>query len=93
MAEYETKLRHQLVFGPAALVALGVMADAFHSYLSKANPPCGSDVLRVGKLNGLIANYNAYTRLGERPPCNPPDGQRQARARLAIGRPTAIVGT
>ncbi len=54
MAEYETKLRHQLMFGPAAAVAQGVMADAFDSYLSKANPPCASDVLRIGKLNGLI---------------------------------------
>lgn len=36
MAEYETKLRHQLMFGPAAAIASGVMADAFASYLSKA---------------------------------------------------------
>lgn len=56
MAEYEMKLRHQLMFGPAVLVAQGVMADAFDSYLSKAKPPCASDVLRVGKLNGLIGD-------------------------------------
>lgn len=36
MAEYEMKLRHQLMFGPAVLVAEGVMADAFDSYLSKS---------------------------------------------------------
>ena len=56
MAEYETKLRHQLMFGPAALVAGGTMADAFDTYLSKANPPCGSDVLRIGKLNAIIGD-------------------------------------
>ncbi|RKE45892.1 MULTISPECIES: site-specific integrase [unclassified Sphingomonas] len=56
MAEYETKLRHQLLFGPAAAVAQGIMADAFDSYLSKAKSPCASDVLRVGKLNGLIGD-------------------------------------
>lgn len=54
IAEYETKLRHQLMFGPAALVAEGIMADAFDSYLSKARPPCASDILRIGKLNILI---------------------------------------
>lgn len=56
MAEYETKLRHQLMFGPAGAVAQGIMADAFDSYLSKAKSPCASDVLRVGKLNGLIGD-------------------------------------
>ena len=56
MAEYETKLRHQLMFGPAAAVAQGIMADAFDSYLSKAKPPCASDVLRIGKLNGIIGD-------------------------------------
>lgn len=54
MAEYETRLRHQLMFGPAALVADGVMADAFDSYLSKAQRPCASDILRIGKLNAHI---------------------------------------
>ncbi len=56
MAEYETKLRHQLLFGPAAAVAQGIMTDAFDSYLSKAKSPCASDVLPVGKLNGLIGD-------------------------------------
>jgi integrase len=55
-AEYETKLRHQLMFGPAVKVAQGVMADAFESYLSKARRPCASDILRMGKLNGLIGD-------------------------------------
>ena len=44
MAEYETKLRHQLMFGPAAAIASGVMADAFASYLSKAKSPHASDI-------------------------------------------------
>ena len=51
MANHETKLRHQLMFGPAALVAQGTIAEAFDSYLTKAKPPCASDVLRIGKLN------------------------------------------
>lgn len=38
MAEHETKLRHQLMFGPAALVAQGTIAQAFDSYLTKAKP-------------------------------------------------------
>ena len=58
MAEHETKLRHQLMFGPAALVAQGTIADAFDSYLSKAKPPCPSDILRIGKLNGLIGDFS-----------------------------------
>lgn len=57
MAEYETKLRHQLMFGPAAIVAEGIMADAFDSYLSKAKAPCASDVLRIGKLNAHIGEH------------------------------------
>lgn len=57
MAEYETKLRHQLMFGPAAIVAQGTVADAFESYLSKARPPCASDILRIGKLNGRIGDH------------------------------------
>ena len=58
MAELETKLRHQLMFGPAALVAQGTIADAFNSYLSKTKPPCASDILRIGKLNGLIGDFS-----------------------------------
>ncbi|WP_257538923.1 site-specific integrase [Sphingobium sp. CFD-1] len=58
MAEHETKLRHRLMFGPAAIVAQGKIADAFESYLTKARPPCASDVLRIGKLNGLIGDFS-----------------------------------
>ncbi|MDX3901011.1 MAG: hypothetical protein QHC40_10945 [Sphingobium sp.] len=58
MAEHETKLRHQLMFGPAALVAQGTIAQAFDSYLTKAKPPCASDILRIGKLNGLIGDFS-----------------------------------
>jgi integrase len=58
MAEHETRLRHQLMFGPAALVAQGTIAQAFDSYLTKAKPPCASDVLRIGKLNGLIGDFS-----------------------------------
>lgn len=57
MAEYETKLRRQLMFGPAAIVAQGTVADAFESYLSKARAPCAADILRIGKLNGLIGDH------------------------------------
>ena len=57
-AEYETKLRHQLMFGPAAVVAHGSIADAFDSYLSKAKPPCASDILRIGKLNERIGELS-----------------------------------
>lgn len=56
MAEFETKLRHQLMFGPAVEVAEGTIADAFEAYLSKAVPPCSADVLRIGKLNHLIGD-------------------------------------
>lgn len=54
MADYETELRNQLMFGPAAVIAQGTIADAFDSYLSKAKPPCASDILRIGKLNERI---------------------------------------
>ncbi|MDQ2877888.1 MAG: hypothetical protein M3R41_02255, partial [Pseudomonadota bacterium] len=30
---------------------------AFDSYLPKAKSPCGSDVLRTGKLNDLIGDH------------------------------------
>ncbi|AEG50327.1 integrase family protein [Sphingobium chlorophenolicum L-1] len=56
MAEYETRLRRQLMFGPAVLVAQGTIADAFDSYLSKAKRPCASDILRIGKLNERIGD-------------------------------------
>lgn len=58
MAEHETKLRHQLMFGPAAVVAQGTIADAFASYLSKAKPPCPADILRIGKLNAQIGDLS-----------------------------------
>lgn len=58
MAEYETKLRHQLMFGPAAAVANGVMADAFASYLSKAKAPHQSDILRISILNEYIGDLS-----------------------------------
>lgn len=63
MAEYETKLRHQLMFGPAAIVAQGTIADAFASYLSKDKPPCPADILRIGKLNAQIGDrlISSYT--------------------------------
>jgi len=58
LAEHETKLRHQSMFGPAALVAQEIIAEAFTSYLTKAKPPSPSDVLRIGKLNGLIGDFS-----------------------------------
>lgn len=58
MAEYETKLRHQLMFGAAAAVATGVMADAFASYLSKPKPPHPSDILRISILNQHIGDVS-----------------------------------
>jgi len=58
MAEYETKQRHQLMFGPAAAVASGVMADAFASYLSKAKSPHPSDILRISILNQHIGDLS-----------------------------------
>ena len=58
MAEYETNLRRQLMFGPAATVANGVMADAFASYLSKAKAPHPSDILRISILNQHIGDLS-----------------------------------
>ena len=58
MAEYETRLRHRLMFGPAAVVAQSTIADAFASYLSKAKPPCPGDILRIGKLNAQIGDLS-----------------------------------
>ena len=56
MAEYETTLRKELMFGPSAKLVKATIADAFNSYLSKTPPPCPSDVLRVGKLNSVIGD-------------------------------------
>lgn len=58
MAEHETKLRNQLMFGPAATVSQGCLADAFDSYLTKPVKPCPSDILRIGKLNSLIGDMS-----------------------------------
>lgn len=58
MAEYELKLRHQLMFGRAANVAKGVMADAFDSYLSKPKRPHPSDIQRILILNKHIGDLN-----------------------------------
>lgn len=58
MAEYELKLRHQLMFGRAANVAKGTMADAFESYLSKPTPPHPFDILRISKLNEHIGDFS-----------------------------------
>jgi hypothetical protein len=58
MQNQETKLREELMFGPAASVASGVLADAFASYLSKTPVPCGSDILRIGKLNEIIGDLS-----------------------------------
>jgi len=58
MVEHETKLRHQLMFGQAASVAAGTLADAFASYLDKDPAPHASDVLRIGKLNQFIGNMS-----------------------------------
>jgi integrase len=58
MHNQETKLREELMFGPAASVASGVLADAFASYLSKTPVPCGSDILRIGKLNEIIGDLS-----------------------------------
>lgn len=39
-------------------MAQGKIADTFESYLTKAKPPCPYDVLRIGKLNGLIGDFS-----------------------------------
>lgn len=56
MAEYETTLRNELMFGPTVKLVNATIADAFNSYLSKTPPPCPSDILRIGKLNAVIAD-------------------------------------
>lgn len=56
MAEHETNLRHQLMFGPSVMAVQGVLADAFASYLSKPKRPCAADVIRIGKLNEIIGD-------------------------------------
>lgn len=56
IAQYETNLRNELMFGASAKLVDSTIADAFNSYLSKTPPPCPSDVLRVGKLNQIIGD-------------------------------------
>ena len=58
MAEYETKLRNQLMFGPAAALSQGCLSGAFASYLSKPVRPCPADILRIGKLNALVGGMS-----------------------------------
>jgi len=58
IADYETRLRHQLIFGASGVVTQGPIADVFDSYLSKAQPPCPSDILRIGKLNERIGQLS-----------------------------------
>jgi integrase len=58
MADTETRLRKELVFGPEAKVANGTIADAFEAYLTKPNPPNSSDILRVGKMNEVIGGLS-----------------------------------
>lgn len=56
MAEHETHLRNRLLFGPAADVATGIIADAFESYLTKAKTPHPSDIIRIKKMNQVIGS-------------------------------------
>ncbi len=58
MAQYEMELRNELLFGPAAKVADGVLADAFSTYLNKAKRPHPSDVLRIGVLNSHVGDMS-----------------------------------
>lgn len=58
MAEKETELRRQLMFGPSAVVVSSTIADAFEAYLTKANRPNSSDVIRVGKMNEIIGDLS-----------------------------------
>lgn len=57
-ARMPRKLPTILSVDPAAVVAQGTIADAFNSYLSKAKPPCPSDILRIGKLNERIGELS-----------------------------------
>ena len=58
MAEKETELRRQLMFGPSAVVVTSTIADAFDAYLTKPNRPNSSDVIRVGKMNEIIGDLS-----------------------------------
>ncbi len=54
MAVREQELREQLLFGPRAVAASAVIADAFELYLTKPKPPNSTDVVRVGVMNERI---------------------------------------
>lgn len=54
MAERERELREELIFGPKAVAARGIMADAFEAYLTKPKPPNSTDVARIGVMNERI---------------------------------------
>jgi hypothetical protein len=56
MATRENELREQLMFGPQALVAQVIIADAFAAYLSRPGRPKSSDILRIGKINEIIGD-------------------------------------
>jgi len=58
MAQYEMQLRNELLFGPAAKLVDGVLADAFATYLNKAERPHPSDVLRIGILNRHVGDMS-----------------------------------
>jgi integrase len=58
MAEKETELRRQLMFGPSAVVVSSTIAEAFEAYLTKPNRPNSSDVIRVGKMNEIIGDMS-----------------------------------
>ncbi len=55
-AEYESQLRKELMFGSSAKLVNAVISAAFESYLTKSPPPCGADILRVGKMNNVIGD-------------------------------------
>lgn len=56
MSEHEMRLRNELMFGAKVKIVDATIADAFASYLSKPKPPCGADIIRVGKLNEVIGD-------------------------------------
>jgi integrase len=58
MAELETELREQLMFGSRAVAVRAVLADAFDAYLSKAPKPHSTDVVRIGVLNDWVGEMS-----------------------------------
>lgn len=79
-ANYETKLRNRLLFGPAADVSDGSISEAFETYLTKAKPPCPADIIRVGKMDELI---------GDRPLSDFREAWRQFRVQYLAGHALA----